>query len=550
MEYKALYRKFRPLVFDDVIGQGAVIETLVNQINSGNVSHAYLFTGSRGTGKTTTSKIISRSVNCEKRQNANPCNQCATCQSILNDANMDVFEMDAASNNGVDDIREIREMIKFAPSSTKYKVMIIDEVHMLSKGAFNALLKTLEEPPHYMIFILATTEPHKVPATITSRCQRFEFKRIPAEKIAKDLQKKCDALNVKVSDDAINLIVRLAEGAMRDALSLLEQCLSFSGETLDYQTTSRILGRIEDDAMTFLATKIIERDSATIVEVLRQHYQNGKDVQVLLHDLINLFKEGMRYSVAEKSSSIHLSSHETIWLDKMVKAINLSDWLAILDQLLEIDKKIQNANHPWVVLELALLKIASQPKKIDFKALEMRVERLEKGIEPMVETPLNLVESKPIQKESQKLTTEDMENTDKTVDKKTNSIDNVDNSDVDVKIKPTGETLTLDVIKKYWDDYLICIKEQLVTTFALMKEVKPIQFDNGMLTMQINEQFAILRTAIENENNMNNILSSFKKVYGQEIKVNIIDYDVVDDREKKIKDYFDEVVENDKIIIK
>ncbi len=220
MSHISLYRRFRPKSFDEVVGQANTIATLTNQIASDRIAHAYLFTGSRGTGKTSTAKILARAANCEQRNGANPCNTCQTCQSILNDANIDVIEMDAASNNGVDDIRELREIVKFPPSSCRYKVMIIDEVHMLSKGAFNALLKTLEEPPEYIIFILATTEPHKVPATISSRCQHFGFKHIENDIMRDNLTDICQSLDITVEPDALNLIIKLADGAMRDAHSL------------------------------------------------------------------------------------------------------------------------------------------------------------------------------------------------------------------------------------------------------------------------------------------------------------------------------------------
>ena len=229
MSYKALYRKFRPRIFEEVVGQTSVTQTLRNQIASGKIGHAYLFSGIRGTGKTSTAKIFSRSVNCLNPSDGNPCNVCEICQGIIDERIMDVVEIDAASNNGVDHIRELRENVKYPPSEAKYKVYIVDEVHMLSQGAFNALLKTLEEPPSYVIFILATTESHKIPATIHSRCQEYEFKRLGYDDILYQLTMVTDSMNISVDDESLRLIINNAEGAMRDALSLLDQVISFCG---------------------------------------------------------------------------------------------------------------------------------------------------------------------------------------------------------------------------------------------------------------------------------------------------------------------------------
>ena len=225
--HKALYRVYRPKNFNDVIGQEHIVRTLKNQIENNNVGHAYLFCGTRGTGKTSTAKIFSRAVNCTNLHNDEPCNECENCREILEDKTMDVVEIDAASNNSVDDIRELRENVKYSPAKSKYKVYIIDEVHMLSQGAFNALLKTLEEPPSYVIFILATTEPHKIPATILSRCQRFDFKRVTVKDISSRMKYICEKEGIEADEKALNLIARNSQGEIRDALSILDQCIYF-----------------------------------------------------------------------------------------------------------------------------------------------------------------------------------------------------------------------------------------------------------------------------------------------------------------------------------
>ena len=274
--HKALYRAYRPQNFEDVVGQEHIIRTLKNQIENNNVGHAYLFSGTRGTGKTSTAKIFARAVNCENSTNQEPCNECEVCKDILNDNIMDVVEIDAASNNSVDDIRELRENVKYSPTKAKYKVYIIDEVHMLSQGAFNALLKTLEEPPSYIIFILATTEPHKIPATILSRCQRFDFKRVTVKDMTARMQKICNEENIVVEDKALNLVARNSQGALRDALSILDQCISFGDNKIEYKDVVELLGTVNVEQLFELAKCIIEQDTRQSLQILNEFVIWGK----------------------------------------------------------------------------------------------------------------------------------------------------------------------------------------------------------------------------------------------------------------------------------
>ena len=261
MSYTALYRKFRPDSFQDVKGQDAIVRTLKNQIRAQRIGHAYLFCGTRGTGKTTVAKILAKAVNCEHPIDGNPCNECETCKAIAAGNSMNVIEIDAASNNGVDNIREIREEVAYSPTSGKYKVYIIDEVHMLSIGAFNALLKTLEEPPSYVIFILATTEAHKIPITILSRCQRYDFKRIARTTIVDRLRELMDEEQVEVEDKALRYIAKKGDGSMRDALSLLDQCIAFYlGEKLTYEHVLDVLGAVDTDEFSKLLREVLDGD--------------------------------------------------------------------------------------------------------------------------------------------------------------------------------------------------------------------------------------------------------------------------------------------------
>jgi DNA polymerase-3 subunit gamma/tau len=541
MEYKALYRRFRPLKFGDVIGQETITQTLINQLSHDRVGHAYLFTGSRGTGKTTMSKILSRAVNCLHPIDHNPCNECEICKSILSDSNMDVIEMDAASNNGVDDIRELRENIKFAPSSSNYKVMIIDEVHMLSKGAFNALLKTLEEPPEYMIFILATTEPHKVPATITSRCQRFEFKRIDSLDIRNYLMQLCVKLDVTAEEDALKLIVRLSEGAMRDALSLLEQCLSFAGDVLTYDLTASILGRSTSDDLTVLCEAMISDDVSDMIRLARLQYERGKDVSVLVGDLIELFRSGMLYATMGDEQLLDLPQNEIDWLKRLTKDYGASKWIQILEALMIADQKVRYATHPWIAFELALVKMNSLPSTNMVADLVKRMELIEKN---SVAVQKSHATNNQVREEVKR---ERIQKSEYAPQVQGNQVTSEDTSSVE--LISCGD-LSLDQIRSKWDLYMNAIKGRLVSTYALMKEVKPVSFKNDKLQLQLNEALKILKPAIENEDNMYHISEAFKATFGALPKIEIIDYALEDTRVDEVKSFFKDLVDDDQVIIK
>ena len=271
MAYQAIYRKWRPIVFEDVVGQSHITETLKNQLENGRTSHAYLFCGTRGTGKTTCAKVLSRAVNCINPQNGNPCNECEVCRGIIDGSIMDVTEMDAASNNGVDDIRDIKDDINYVASNAKYTVYIIDEVHMLSTSAFNALLKTLEEPPEYVIFILATTEAHKIPITILSRCQRYDFKRISIDTISGRLLDLMEREQIEVEERAIRYIAKAADGSMRDALSLLDQCIAFYlGQKLTYDHVLEVLGAVDTEVFSKLLREVLNKDVTKVLATLEE----------------------------------------------------------------------------------------------------------------------------------------------------------------------------------------------------------------------------------------------------------------------------------------
>ncbi|HSQ88966.1 DNA polymerase III subunit gamma/tau [Romboutsia sp.] len=380
--HKALYRAYRPQNFEDVVGQEHITRTLKNQIESNNVGHAYLFSGTRGTGKTSTAKIFARAVNCLNSVNQEPCNECDACKDILNDNIMDVVEIDAASNNSVDDIRELRESVKYSPTKAKYKVYIIDEVHMLSQGAFNALLKTLEEPPSYIIFILATTEPHKIPATILSRCQRFDFKRVTVSDMTARMKKICKEENIEVEDKALNLISRNAQGALRDALSILDQCISFGDNKIEYKDVVELLGTVNIEQLFEMAQFIINEDTKKSLQTLNEFVIWGKDIRNLINDLIDHFRNLMVCKVSTDLDEIISLPEETIkQLKSQANNVDVNDLIRILNILSITQDTMRTSSNPRVLAEVTMMKIAQPMFDESKEALIKRIENLEKIIE-------------------------------------------------------------------------------------------------------------------------------------------------------------------------
>lgn len=363
MAYTALYRVYRPQTFGDVVGQAHVTTTLRNALRIGRLSHAYLFNGPRGTGKTSAAKIMAKAVNCELPQDGEPCNQCASCKAISDGSVTDVLEIDAASNRGVEEIRDIREKVKFAPSDVKYKVYIIDEVHMLTTEAFNALLKTLEEPPSHVIFILATTEPHKLPATIISRCQRFDFHRISLQEMVKRLKQICEAQQVQVEDQALHLVAKLAEGGMRDALSLLDQAISYSGAAVTAQQVIQITGTVSQTYYSTLAKLIAERDAAQAIEQFDQLMVQGKDPEQFLQDFMHYYRDMLLLKTAPNLQEII----ERTMVDEQFKSVaalySLPALYEVIEALNQALTQLKWSTYARVLVELTLVKLCQLPEK-------------------------------------------------------------------------------------------------------------------------------------------------------------------------------------------
>ncbi|WP_288314014.1 DNA polymerase III subunit gamma/tau [uncultured Eubacterium sp.] len=378
--YQVLYRKYRPKVFSDVYGQDHVTSTLKNEIKNGRVSHAYLFTGSRGTGKTTCAKILAKAVNCEHNVDGEPCNECEVCKGLDNGSIYDVVEIDAASNNGVDNIRELRDETNYAPSRGKYRVYIIDEVHMLSTGAFNALLKTLEEPPAHVIFILATTEVHKLPATILSRCQRFDFKRIQPETMAVRLKEVAGLEGLNLDDDAAVLIARIADGALRDGLSILDQCAGRSKE-INSDLVSEVAGLAGREAMYKLSDCIANSDSNTAMSIISDLYQNSFDMERLCVEMINHFRNFLVAKTVRKSRELIIcTDDEYNTILEASKEFTVESIVFALDLFQNTLVTIKGGASARIEVEMAFIKLCEPRMDESIASLLDRVSKLENAI--------------------------------------------------------------------------------------------------------------------------------------------------------------------------
>lgn len=383
MSYTALYRKFRPTEFSDVKGQDHIVTTLKNQIGADRIGHAYLFCGTRGTGKTTIAKIFAKAVNCEHPVDGNPCGECASCRAIASGASMNVIEIDAASNNGVDNIREIREEVAYSPTEGKYKVYIIDEVHMLSIGAFNALLKTLEEPPSYVIFILATTEAHKIPITILSRCQRYDFHRITVETIAERLRELMAEEQVDVEEKALTYVAKAADGSMRDALSLLDQCIAFYlGQKLTYDHVLEVLGAVDVDVFSSLFRKICARDLNGVIRDLEQIILKGRELSQFVTDFIWYLRNLLMLKSDQNMEDVLDVSSEH--LEQMRQEAALTDAETLMRYIRvfsELSGQIRYASQKRVLVEIALIKLCKPAMENNYDSILQRLSQLEQKME-------------------------------------------------------------------------------------------------------------------------------------------------------------------------
>lgn len=503
--HKALYRVYRPKTFGDVVGQEHIVKTLKNQIKNNNIGHAYLFSGTRGTGKTSTAKIFARAVNCLNPINEEPCNECEICIDTLNDNIMDIVEIDAASNNSVDDIRELRESVKYTPSKAKYKVYIIDEVHMLSQGAFNALLKTLEEPPSYVIFILATTEPHKIPATILSRCQRFDFKRVSSKDIASRMSYICKKENIEAEEKALSLIARNSQGALRDALSILDQCMSFGNEKIEYNDVIELLGTVNIDELFELSQSIIDENTKKSLEILNEFIIWGKDIRNLINDLIDHFRNLMVCKVSKDLDEIISLPEESIErLKEQSQNVNINDLIRILNILSETQDSMKSSSNTRILAEVTIMKIAQPMFDESKEALIKRIENLEEKIES------GNIKVSTVQIEPSKDVKSQIIEHDKVEENKEDVVyEEVKSEDVRL-VESSWKKIT----QKIKDDRKLSIA-------ALLKEVNTFNVKDNILYLIFNDNFSFARSRLNSKDTIEYVESVIREVLNRSFNIQI-----------------------------
>lgn len=385
MSYTALYRKWRPTSFEEVRGQDHIVKTLKNQINSGRIGHAYLFCGTRGTGKTSIAKIFARAVNCEHPVDGSPCGECSMCRQIAEGASLNVVEIDAASNNGVENIRDIREQVQYPPTDGRYRVYIIDEVHMLSIGAFNALLKTLEEPPSYVIFILATTEVHKIPITILSRCQRYDFKRISIDTIAGRLAELTQAEQIDVDDRALRYVARAADGSMRDALSILDQCVAFHfGEKLTYDNVLEVLGAVDNRVFSKLFQAVLASDTKACIREIEEMIIQGRDLSQLVNDFVWYMRNLLiAKTTDEPGDMLDMSEENLAVLKEEAAGVDTETLMRYIRIFSELSGQLRYASQKRILVEIAFIKLTTPSMEQNLDSILQRITLLEQKMQEM-----------------------------------------------------------------------------------------------------------------------------------------------------------------------
>ena len=511
MSYTALYRNFIPLKFSEMVGQEHITRTLKNQIIAGRVGHAYLFNGGRGTGKTTSAKILARAVNCLNPKDGEPCNECEICKEILDGSLTDVVEMDAASNNSVEDIRTIRDEVNFLPTKAKYRVYIIDEVHMLSIGAFNALLKTLEEPPEHVKFILATTEPQKLPTTILSRCQRFDFKKISEENIVKRLKVICNEANIKIDEDALKIIAILSEGHMRDAISILERCSQENIENITIQDVKELVGLPSLEYINKLSRGILNYDEILSLEAIDDIIKDGKDLYNFLWEVIKYFKDILVYKSTNK-----LEMYSENEITEIKKLADISDEQRLLDiiyLLSDIENDIKWASQKTIMFQTGIIKACRKDNfSGDSAEIIKRIVALENKLSNLNVTKLSTNVENVVQRKEQNTKSNLQE---KVVDKKSEPISNGKASDAWKKV--------IDTLKR---DGKIRLYTALINTKAneVSDLVWEIEFPNGITSF--NERI------LQDVNNKNDLIKEIFKITGKEIHIKYVDKQKVQSKPK------------------
>ncbi|AIY79107.1 DNA polymerase III subunit gamma/tau [Clostridium botulinum] len=492
MGYTALYREWRPRTFNDVVGQEHITTTLKNEILNDRIAHAYLFCGTRGTGKTSTAKVMAKALNCFNIQDGEPCNECEMCKKINEGLSMDVTELDAASNNGIDRIRDIIDDTKYPPQEGKYKIYILDEVHMLSGGAVNAFLKTLEEPPSNVIFILATTDPQKLPITILSRCQRFDFKRINQKDISDRLRKITESQNVSVDEKSLDLIARVADGAMRDSLSILDQAIAMGDNNIKYDDLISILGLVTNEYLFDITNSIVERNIEKAMVIIDKLVFSGKDIHLFIKDLIGHFRNLLMVKVSNTPEEILDMSLENIELIKeQGKKIRIEEIMRGIRILQEGEANSKVSKQSRLYLELSIIKMCKIEYDTSSEVMLARINKLEESIKS---GKIQVVSNSQINEKAPStdvVSNNQVKSKEKQVKKEQPNLSEEHNVNVE-------SSLTIDNIKRAWSEILEAFKaKRAMVIYASIVTARPYKFENGVATLLYEASYAFNKNRLE-----------------------------------------------------
>ncbi|EES47726.1 DNA polymerase III subunit gamma/tau [Clostridium botulinum] len=520
MGYTALYREWRPKTFNDVVGQEHITTTLKNEILNDRIAHAYLFCGTRGTGKTSTAKVMAKALNCFNLQNGEPCNECEMCKKINEGLSMDVTELDAASNNGIDRIRDIIDDTKYPPQEGKYKIYILDEVHMLSGGAVNAFLKTLEEPPSNVIFILATTDPQKLPITILSRCQRFDFKRINQKDISDRLRKITEAQNVNVDDKSLDLIARVADGAMRDSLSILDQAIAMGDNNIKYDDLISILGLVTNEYLFDITNSIVDRNIEKAMVIIDKLVFSGKDIHLFIKDLIGHFRNLLMVKVSNTPEEILDMSLENIELIKeQGKKIRIEEIMRGIRILQEGEANSKVSKQSRLYLELSIIKMCKIEYDTSSEVMLARINKLEENIKS---GKIQLVSNNQIHENiasNDKVSNNKVKAQEKQIKKEPSVVNDEAN---------VNSSLTIDNIKRAWSEILEAFKaKRAMVVYASIVTARPYKFENGVATMLYEASYAFNKERLEKLEYKKLVNEVFSEVLKDKI---IVRYEVEDNK--------------------
>lgn len=539
MAYTALYREWRPRTFNDVVGQEHITTTLKNQILNNRIAHAYLFCGTRGTGKTSTAKVFAKALNCLNLKDGEPCNECEMCKKINEGLAIDVTELDAASNNGVDKIRDIIDDVKYPPQEAKYKVYIMDEVHMLSAGAVNAFLKTLEEPPNNVIFILATTDPQKLPITILSRCQRFDFKRINNSEITARLRKIVNEQNVLADERSLNLIARVSDGAMRDSLSILDQAISMGNGNVDYGTVVSMLGLVTNEHLFKLANAVIQRSVEKGIEIIEEVIYSGKDIYLFIKDLIAHYRNLLMVKVTNNPEEVLDMSEENIALIKEQGArLRAEEIMRCIRILQEAENNAKLSKQSRLYCELAVIKMCKIEYDTSSEVILTRLNKLEESLRN------GSIKVSTASKEIEKINNSKIVNieTNKNIVKE----EIVDSSEVNIEVNSDSK-VTINDIKKSWKDIIERFKarrEMIISSLIMIG--KPVDCSNGIVTIEFDDQNEFAKNRLSEAKNRDIINDVFFEIFREKLKVNFkVQSD--DNRGKSTEDILREALGEDLI---